>query len=251
MSFFEQTRLWAMHHGGSLLFGLSWITITAAAAIWVASTAGQVAIPISQNAKSRPVDLVPVWRRVKAPGDVAALTLLAVFVAFYVVMTLIWEDFAYYDNSQLTQSTLKGHNWAMSINIDPGSGRFWPLGLQEFNLIRHFTDTITGYHVLPIAQLLIFSWILFILEDELSTTARAALVILTLLTPSILFSFISLVFVERNVLFFFACLILSVRRFEQTRVIAWAVAAVVCAQIVIYSKETASLLLLGFAVSRL
>ena len=72
-----------------------------------------------------------------------------------------------------------------------------------------------------------------------------------MLTPSILFSFNSLVFVERNVLFFFACLVLSVKRFEQTRVIAWAVAAVVCAQIMIYSKETAFLLLFGFAVSRL
>ena len=251
MSFFEVTRVWAMHHGGSMLFGLVWITITAAAAMWVASTAGQLAVPMSQKVTSRPIDLILRWRRVGAPGDVAALTLLAVFLASYVATTLVWEDFAYYDNSQLTQSTLKGHNWSMSINIDPGSGRFWPLGLQEFNLIRHFTGTITGYHLLPIVQLLIFAWILFILDDELSITARAALVILALLTPSILFSFISLVFVERNVLFFFACLVLSVRRFEQTRVIAWTIAAVVCAQIMIYSKETAALLLLGFAVSRL
>ena len=79
-------------------------------------------------------------------------------------MTLVWEDFAYYDGSQLTLLTLKRHNFPPQM--DPGTGRFWPLGLQEFNLIRHFTGTITGYHVLPIVQLLIFSWVLLILDDE-------------------------------------------------------------------------------------
>ena len=46
-------------------------------------------------------------------------------------------------------------------------------------------------------------------------------------------------------------LVLSVRRFEQTKSIAWAVAAVVCAQIMLYYKETAFLLLFGFAAGRL
>jgi hypothetical protein len=45
--------------------------------------------------------------------------------------------------------------------------------------------------------------------------------------------------------------VLSVKHFEQTRSIAWAVAATVSAQIMIYYEETASLLLLGFATGRL
>ena len=164
-------------------------------------------------------------------------------------MTLVWEDFAYYDNSNFTLDILKGRNYPTPIW--QGQGRFFPLGYQEFNLLRHFTDTITGYHVLPIAQLLIFSWILLILDDELSIAARVALTILALVTPSILISFSGLIFPERNVLFFLACLVLSVRRFEQTKSIAWAVAAVVCAQIILYYKEPAFLLLLGFAAVRL
>jgi hypothetical protein len=105
--------------------------------------------------------------------------------------------------------------------------------------------------VLTIAQLLVFSWILLILDDQLSITARATLVILSLLIPSILISFNELMFLERDVLFFLACLVLSVKRFEQTQSIACAVAAVVCAQIMIYCKETAFLLVLCFAGSRL
>ena len=245
--FSEQILPWAIHHRGTLLFGLIWLTITAAGAIYVASTVGQVAGPRSQKATGHPT----AWRQAGAPRDVAALTLLAVFLASYIAMTLAWEDFDYYDNSYFTQSTLIGHSLPISINIDPGSGRFWPLGLQQFNLIRPFTDTIIGYHVLPIIQLLIFSWILLILDDELSVTARTALAALALLSPTVLVSFSGLIFPERDVLFFLACLVLSVKRFEQTQSSAWAVAAVVCAQIMIYCKETAFLLLLGFAASRL
>ena len=64
-------------------------------------------------------------------------------------------------------------------------------------------------------------------------------------------SFGALILAERNVLFFLARLVLSVKRFEQTRSTAWAVTAVVCAQSMIYFKETAFLLLWGFAVGRL
>jgi hypothetical protein len=245
MSFFEQLL---MRHR-SLPFALIWITITVGAVTWGALAVGQVAAPISQKGPRPPISLILTWRRAGASRAVAALTLLAVFLVAYIVMALLWEDFAYYDDAMLTLSTLKGHN--LSLLIDPRMGRFFPLGLQEFNLIRHFTDTITGYYVLPIVELLIFSWILLILDDELSITARAVLVILALSTPSILISFDNLKCPERSVLLFLTCLVLSVKRFEQTKFIGWAVATVICAQIMIYTKETAFLLVLGFAVSRL
>jgi len=56
---------------------------------------------------------------------------------------------------------------------------------------------------------------------------------------------------ERNVLFFLACLVPSVRRFEQTRLSYGRQPRQFCAQFMIYNKETAFLLLLGFAASRL
>src|SRR5262249_9694328 len=145
--------------------------------------------------------------------------------------------------------TLMGHDLAPLIVRE--SGRFLPLGHQEFNLVRHFTHSVTGYHLLPVAELLIFSYILLILDSELSINVRAALAVVALLTPSILMSFSGLIFDERSVLFFLACLVLSVKRFEQSQSLAWALAAVACAQFMIYFKETAFLLLLGFAVARL
>jgi hypothetical protein len=175
--------------------------------------------------------------------------LLGLFLAGYIAMILAWENFTYVDNSFFTLYTLRGHDIAPEIL--PAIGRFFPLGLQEFNLIRHFTDTITGYHAVRIAQLLIFSWVLLILDDELSINARVAIVLLALITPGILTSFGGLIYVEANILLCIVCLALFVKRFEQTQSVAWAVAAAVCVQIMLYYKEIASLLLLGFAVSRL
>src|SRR6202008_2361331 len=96
-----------------------------------------------------------------------------------------------------------------------------------------------------------FTGLLLLLDDELSFSARAGLAVAALLIPSILFSFNELWVNERNVMFFLVCVVLSVKLFEETQSTSWAVAAVVCAQIMIYNKETAFLLLLGFAASRL
>lgn len=175
--------------------------------------------------------------------------LLAVFLASYIAMILVWEDFVHYDNDLLTLYSLKGYNIPPPIWRD--NGRFFPFGMQEFNLIRHFANTPIGYHLFPIVQVLIFFCILLVLDAELSITVRAGLAMLVLLTPSIFLSFSGLIWEERDVLFLLACLILSVKQFESTKAVAWAVTAVVCAQIMLYYKEVGFLLLIGFAGGRL
>jgi hypothetical protein len=244
MAFFVQIHK-AVHAMPSVRFWIIWIMITAAAVIYVVRVVGHAAPPMVRRIENVPIPHTrtprSVWR-----GSLIAPALLALFLACYIALMLTWEDFAYYDDSMFTAGTLMGHDIVPTI----ARGRFF-IGGQEFDLIRHFTDANTGYHLLPIAELLLLSYILLSLDSELSITARAALAILPLLTPSILISFSMLPAPEHNVLFLLAGLALSVRRFEQTRSIAWAVAAVVCAQIMIYYKETSFLLILGFAVGRL
>lgn len=175
--------------------------------------------------------------------------LIAAFLASYVAMILMWEDFAYYDNDLLMLYTLKGQNYPPPVWMD--LGRFFPFGLLEFNLIRHFTNTAVGYQLFPCVQVLIFFSILLLLDADLSITARLGLAVLTLLSPSVFLSFGALIFEERNVLFFLVCLVLFLQQFEKTKKVGWAIAAVICAQIMIYYKETAFLLLLGLAGGRL
>ena len=94
--------------------------------------------------------------------------------------------------------------------------------------------------------------ILLILGDEpISFGARASLLIFVALSPAILISFSGLIFPERNLLLFLACFVVSVKRFEWTLATTWAIAAVVCAQIILYLKEPAFVLLFVFAASRL
>ncbi len=232
-----------------LYFWPIWITITVAAAIVVAWMVGRKSTQACEKAEGVPTDLEQTRRRVWSSEAIVALISLGMVLVCYIVVNLRWEDFAYSDNDMLTLITLKGHD--ITPPIWKGEGRFFPLGHQEFNLIRHFTNTVVGYHALPIIQLPIMCCILLILMDNLSVTTRAAIAAFVLISPAIVVSFGGLIFPERNVVFWLVCLALCVKRFEQTHIAGWAVAAVVCAQFMIYYKETAFILLVGFSVGRL
>jgi len=178
-----------------------------------------------------------------------ALGFLILFLACFIAMSLVREDFTYYDDSHFTNETLAGRN--VSVQIWPEGGRLQPLILQEFNLLRHFTRSVTGYHSLRIVELLLLSVILLVLDEELSIKARVGLIALVLITPSILTSLSGLVYSEANIVFCLVFLVWFVKRFERTRSIAWAVAAVISSQFMLYYKETAFLLVVGFATGRL
>ena len=175
--------------------------------------------------------------------------LFGLILAGYIALIFTWEDFAYYDNSQLTLYTLKGHSFPPPVWID--SGRFFPLDMQEFNLVRHLAHSVAGYDVLPALQLLVICAIFLILDQELDIKARICLAVCVLLLPGMVISFSGLIFPERNVIFWLLCLAFFVERFDRTQSGAAAAAAVVSAQAMLYYKETAFLLLWGFVVGRL
>jgi hypothetical protein len=219
--------------------------------IWSAMTAIGVimAIWVVPEKKSVPLDSIPSRRHNWSPTAILAVTFLSLFLACYIAGSLVWEDFTDYDNSHFTNGTLAGQD--IHIQIAPEAGRFFPLALQEFSLVRHVTSSVTGYHAVPIVLLLLLTGILLVFDEELSIKARVALITLALITPSILISFNGLMYLERNVIFCLVCLAWFANRFEQTRSTAWAVAAVISSQFMLYYKETAFLLLLGFAGGRL
>lgn len=184
-----------------------------------------------------------------SPADILAVAVLGLSLVGYVAGVLVWEDFTYYDNSHFTNGTLAGHN--IPLQISPEGGRFWPLGHQEFNLLRHLTHSITGYHALRIVQLLLVCAILLFFDEELTVRCRVSLVFLLLVTPSVLISFTGLIYPEANMILLLACVAWFVQQYERTQQLTWAVAAVACAQLLLYYKETAFLMLLGFAAGRL
>jgi hypothetical protein len=223
------------------LFWPIWLAITAAGislVVWVVP--GKNGVPQSP---------IPCRSQSWSRGAFFAVTFLALLLACYIAGSLVWEDFTYYDNSHFTNGTLVGKD--IPLQILPGNGRFFPLGHQEYNLIRHLTCSVIGYHALRIVQLILICGILLIFDEELSVQARVALIVLILITPSIVISFSGLIYPEWNVVFWLLCMAFCVKRFEQTQLIAWAVAAMISSQLMLYYKETAFLLLLAFSVGRL
>jgi hypothetical protein len=140
------------------LFWPIWITITIVSAICVALVVENAASPAAQDAhKKSPIFGARTqssnWRSL-----LTALASVALSLVGYIALMLAWEDFAYYDSSYLTFYPLRGIDYNPPIWTN--QGRFFPLGHQEFNLVRHFTGTLIGYHALPIFQLVILSCIL-------------------------------------------------------------------------------------------
>ena len=223
-----------------------YVFMTGVAAIAVACVVGCRSVPIPELSKEPAVSQTQAWRPVTS---LAATILVGSILAGYLAIALKWEAFADYDDSYFTLYTLRGRPFGPMIV--QSTGRFFPLHLQEFNFIRHFTSSVAGYHAVPIAQLLVVSCILLFLNNALSAKARVAITAVYLILSSTVYTFTGLIFPERNVIFWLACMLLFVTLFDRSRFTAWAVAAAISAQIMLYYKETAFLLLLGFAAGRL
>jgi hypothetical protein len=230
-------------------FWMIWFATALAAVIFVMMVIWRQPFSRNEESAQAPNRQTAILKTTGTISTILALALLTVFLTSYIAMILVWEDFSYYDDDMFTLSTIKGHDLLPAIWHQ--NGRFFPFGHLEFNFVRHFTHSAVGYQILPITELLVFAYILLILDKALSLMARVMLIIWILLTPSVLISFGGLIFPERNVLLFLVCLALSVSKFEELQSGGWALAAVVFAQVMLYYKETVFILLLGFATARL
>src|SRR5271168_4773859 len=110
-----------------------WATTTVVAAVSVAWAVGNASTERALDAEK--AQAIAGSRNGWTRGAVAAVASLSLFLASYIALILIWEDFTYGDNSVFTLYTLKGYNLAPPIW--PSVGRFFPLAHQELNLIRH------------------------------------------------------------------------------------------------------------------
>ena len=172
-----------------------------------------------------------------------------IFLGFYIFLIIYKEDFAFYDESQYILSTLRGVNYSKPIWLS--EGRFWPLGHQEFNIIRFFTQSPIGYHLFPILQLLIVVAALFIFLIEFPVWFRILLITIVTIAPSFVMSFFGLVIPERNIIFFLVILLICFKYFIKTRSRLYFCGALIAAQFLLYYKEPVFLLVGGFAGTRL
>ena len=179
---------------------------------------------------------------------IAAIAFL-LFLALYIFLIFYKENFAYYDNDQFTDFSLRGIYFAPPIWLE--AGRFFPLGFQEFNLVALFTHSAVGFHCLAVAQLIFVVVALIAVLREYSLVSRLVIVAAVMVTPSFVISFTGLIYTERNILFWMAVLLVSLYRYSRTRLRVDLVGCLVATQFVLYYKESAVLFIVGYAASRL
>lgn len=218
-----------------------WLLLTAVALV---STALLVRRPASSPASAFDAPLPAGHSRRTA----ATFAFSILFLTAYLAVILVGEEFTGYDNSQFTMYSVRGVNFPNPIWRE--SGRFFPLGLQQFNVLRHVTRSAVGYHAVGVLQIIVLFSIILMLDQQLSVAARAALAALTLVLPSVVHSFMGLIYPECDVAFWITCLALSVEFFARTRSVGWALAAVLSTQFALYYKEPVFLFLLTFALVR-
>jgi len=224
------------------LFWPIWMAITAAAivvTVWVLRRQGT-----GRDSEVRP----PANRHFSTSKTKLTLVLLLLFLGCYMAGSLVRENFTYYDNSLFTLGTLTGQN--IPVFIWPQLGRFFPLCDQEYNVLRHVTHSVAGYHSLRLLEILLLSLMLLFLDNRLSIPARAVLIVVALIMPSIVISFTGLIYPEANLIFALACLVWCVKKFQDNLRTVWAIGAVISAQFILYYKETAFLLISFFGMSR-
>ena len=168
-----------------------------------------------------------------------------VYLCFYIYLILYQEDFAWGDNNHFTHFSLIGKNYAPPIW--PFSGRFFPLGHQEFNLIRFFSKSPTGYHGFPIFQLLIVMTGIWIVLNNLPVWFRLLIMTLVMSTTSFVMSFFGLVYTERNVIFWLIILLVCFQYFLKTGSRFYFCSVLIATQFALYYKEPVFVLIGSFA----
>lgn len=229
------------------LFWPYWVTLTTVAAFRVAKSVRNAPAPATPQAGG------PSGRRKSrtawTPSAVMGASLVAILFAGYAALSLKWQDFALPDDSIFTLGFLKGHD--LGPQIWPLQGRYFPLGYQEYDLIHHVASSFTGYQMMDILQLLVMCGLILFLDEDLSFAARACIAGFAIVMPSVVCAFTGPIYPDRNVAFWLVGLLYCVKKFERTEAPRWAVLAVICAQFMLYYKETAFLILLGFSVGRM
>jgi hypothetical protein len=182
-------------------------------------------------------------------ADTISAILFALFVALYVAVILYKEDFSYYDNDQFTDFSVQGRNFPPPIW--PAIGRFFPLGFQEFNLLKFVTRSPAGYHLFAIAQLIILIVALFLTLKEFEVRYRVAILAVAMLVPSFVIAFTGLIYPERNVLFWLAIMLMCLYGHSRTKSRMYFVGCLAATHFALYYKETVVVLVVAFAASRL
>jgi hypothetical protein len=179
------------------------------------------------------------------PSSVLPILALAAFVSVFSYVIFYREDLVGLDYATLTAGRF------VAILIHPASGRFFPLALQEYNLLAMFGRSAEVYAAFTVCQLVVVIGCALRVLDEVPAWLSCIVVAFMITLPGVFVAVVTFVYPERDVIFCLALWLVCVRAFDRRRSRASFFGAVVAAQAMLYYKETAFILIGGFAGVRL
>ena len=186
--------------------------------------------------------------KVARVGGLAA-TCFGMFLAAYIGFMLWAEDFAYQDQHSFTDFSAIGK--VRPPSIWPDSGRFWPLGYQEYNLIGHLSPTAAAYLAFGAIQLLVGLWLLYRAMSPQTPTLRLLTLVMLMLAPAFAADFAELTYADRNVVFYICVLVFVVDRYDRRPTPWLLIVAIAVSYSALYYKETTAALFGVFAMARI
>ena len=179
------------------------------------------------------------------------ITTLIIFFCLVIYVITYGEEFVGLDIHQLTLFSLDGKPWPMPIWA--GQGRYWPLGLQEYNLIAAIDESMYAYQAMTIIEVLIIFYIVYRIFEN-TKPLLIVLVIATIFTnPSLVGPLLWLVYPERNIIFLLAVFVylMAIEDKHRNKSIITLTLMLTVSQLMIHLKEPVFLLLAGVALSRI
>jgi hypothetical protein len=175
---------------------------------------------------------------------IVLLALGAAYLAYIVPGSAFWEP----DESKLAYLMMSGEGAVLQVFP---SGRFFPLGHQLFNLYGKFATSATEFHLLALLPIFLSAVCLAYLFAGLAWRYRVWVLATTLTATSVFYVSQSFIYMERDIIFLFTLFLLSFSRARDAPGPLTVFIALSSAFLVLYQKETAFLILLGFSLSRL
>ncbi|MEL4894651.1 hypothetical protein [Crocosphaera sp. Alani8] len=176
----------------------------------------------------------------------------SIFLFIYIFLMCYKEEFAYIDNFQFTDFSLRGT--PLSMPIWRGNGRFWPLGLQEYNFLALLGKSQLIYRSYSIFQLIILIFAVGKILDKVPIWYKYLTLFFLLTTTAFVISFFGFIYSERNILLFLTLIILAYRLFLKSKsnhARFYMYAVLIFAQLCLYYKEPVFVLLGVFSISRI
>jgi hypothetical protein len=193
-------------------------------------------------------------------NTVFAVCLFAVCISYLFFFIIHNANWLLGDQLQFLRTTALNKVLPIRNYVIPTLGRFFPLGLMDYNLLLLFPMgyTATAHFILNAVSFLIFVIAFFFLLYEMLTTERNITLNIWIIVFTMLFLiqrvysvFLDIIFPERIVVMLLAIFMLFTWQFNKTDKWGFGIVALACAGYMVYCKEPLFGALLVFSLTNI